>query len=505
MTTPDGALNEAPTPVTFDSLVADSRLREALASQGILIPTPVQSATIPAALRGSDLIVQAQTGSGKTLAFVLPLLERLFETDNGNSTYALILSPTRELANQICSVIAMLTDTVRPVCLIGGVSMKEQVQALDQDHRIIVGTPGRVLDLINQKRILLRRCQYFVLDEADEMLGMGFLEDVKEILSKLTGARQGLFVSATISHRVEMLAKSFLREPERIEVSSPTSAPSPIEHRYYEVGTGVAVKANALCDFIEAENPRSAIIFCNTKSDTELVEVFLRRRGYDARRINSDLTQKQRDYVMNKLRAGELRLLIATDIAARGIDLDQLDVVINYTLHEQPEIYLHRTGRTGRAGRSGVAVSFVGPMDFAAFKTIQRGLSIDLVKHDLPTEERLLAAREVHFNEVAGSLRFELQSRELALAARLITSRQTGIEPTPELVNLVAKLSRFTLEHSVQEKPVSLEEEMAGEAGLSAAPRPERAPEERRDRNRNGGGGRGRGDRSRSGGRDRRR
>ena len=482
---------------TFADLKVDSAVCSILLSQGIEVPSPVQAVTIPAALGGSDLIVQAQTGSGKTLAFAIPLLAHLKNAKIERGTFALILTPTRELANQICHVMTQLSSDVRPVCLIGGVSMQEQIAELERDSRVIVGTPGRVLDLIEQRRIVLRKVGYYVLDEADEMLGMGFLEDVTKILSQLPARRQGLFVSATISSRVEMLARNFLRTPKRLEVNSPTSAPSPIDHCYYEVAGDVAAKAIALCDFIETERPNSVIVFCNTKSDTELVEVFLRRRGFDARRINSDLTQRQRDYIMTKLRAQELKYLIATDIAARGIDLEQIDVVANYSLHDQPEIYLHRTGRTGRAGRSGTAISFVGPQDFGAFRNIQRGLSVELKKRELPSEQQIATARLQHFEEILAAMGAQPSERELSLAQALIERSKAD----DSLAELVARLYRFTLEHSIEERRVSLEEEMS--AAAESTPRsgrqdgsrePHNDRPERRDNHRGGGG-----DRSRRG------
>ena len=463
---------------SFLDLKVDPALCAILAGQGISKPSPVQAATIPAALKGSDLIVQAQTGSGKTLAFAIPLLAQLKSTHAGDTTYALILTPTRELANQICHVITQLSTEIQPVCLIGGVSMQEQLADLDRDSRVIVGTPGRVLDLIEQRRIGLRKVAYYVLDEADEMLGMGFLEDVTKILSQLPARRQGLFVSATISSRVEMLARKFLRNPKRLEINSPTSAPSPIDHCYYEVASDVAAKAIALCDFIETERPNSVIVFCNTKSDTELVEVFLRRRGFDARRINSDLTQRQRDYIMSKLRAQELKYLIATDIAARGIDLEQIDVVVNYSLHDQPEIYLHRTGRTGRAGRSGTAVSFVGPQDFGAFRNIQRGLSLELKKRELPNDQQIAAARLQHFEEILAAMGAHPNDREIALAQALIERANAN----SSLPQLVARLYRFTLEHSIEERRVSLEDEMSAAEGVARQPQKERMREPQHSR-----------------------
>lgn len=437
---------------TFKEIVTNSAVLAALEKLKITSPTPVQSQAIPCALSGKDIIVQAKTGSGKTLAFVLPLLAHLEKASDQRSTFALIISPTRELANQICSVIASVTDKVAPVCLIGGASMRDQEEALERDRRVIVGTPGRIMDFIRQRHVILRKCQYFVLDEADEMLSMGFLEEVRAILSRLPDRRQGLFISATITPRVDMLANSFLSKPERIIVNSQGEERAPIEHLYCEVVNEITAKANAVCDLIETQRPRSTVIFCNTKSDTELVEVFLRRRGFNARRLNSDLPQRERDMIMAKIRAGELQILIATDIAARGLDVEQIDLVFNYAIPEESEVYIHRTGRTGRAGRSGRAVSLIGPQDFTAFQSLKRFLNFELTKIALPSEEDVLNARLAHFYEIVREQEIEVQQKELLLAKKLLLELGGLEEPGEEFAIMVAKLCRFTIEHCVKQE-----------------------------------------------------
>lgn len=374
--------------VSFKDLLFHEPLLEAVSRLGLVTPTPVQEQTIPRALAGKDLIVQAKTGSGKTFAFALPLLSHLesLGDDAKNDTYGLIISPTRELAYQTSEVITKLATQYKPACLIGGESIKQQIYSLREDARIVVGTPGRILDLMEHKNVDLRNCRYFVLDEADEMLSMGFLEDIRKILSRLPKERQGLFVSATISPYVESLANSFLKNAERITISTPTEELPLIEHFYVDVGMGVSAKTGALCHALEKFNPRSAIVFCNTKSDTELVEVILKRRGFQAEKINSDLAQKQRNKIIDQIRAGDLKILVGTDIAARGLDIDHVDLVVNYTVHEQAELYVHRTGRTGRAGRSGTAISLVGPQDFAAFFNLKKSIpNIELKKLEIPS------------------------------------------------------------------------------------------------------------------------
>ncbi|MBN8548605.1 MAG: DEAD/DEAH box helicase [Deltaproteobacteria bacterium] len=504
----------APATKTFKEIVTNPAVLAALERLQIQTPTPVQAQAIPCALSGKDLIVQAKTGSGKTLAFVLPLLSLLEHNEDQRNTFALIVSPTRELANQICTVIKSVTDKVEPVCLIGGASMRDQEEALNRDHRVIVGTPGRILDFIRQRLIQLRKCQYFVLDEADEMLSMGFLEEVRAILSRLPDRRQGLFISATITPRVDMLANSFLTKPERIIINTEGEERAPIEHLYCEVTSEITAKANAVCDLIETQRPRSTVIFCNTKSDTELVEVFLRRRGFNARRLNSDLTQRERDLVMTQIRAGELQILIATDIAARGLDVEQIDLVFNYAIPEEAEAYIHRTGRTGRAGRSGRAISLVGPQDFTYFHNLKRFLDFELTKLPLPSEDDVLNARLAHFYEIVRQEDIEVQSKELVLAKKLLSELGGMEEPSEEFTVMIAKLCRFTIEHCVRQDakpaaavaaPVRSDEARPPRSYEDRGPRQERSPQHRsRD-----GGGRGRGGNDRGGrgggqGRDRR-
>lgn len=445
-----------------------------LATNGITSATPVQYQTVPEALLGQDLIVQAQTGSGKTLAYVIPLIAKLRALPHQTGTYGLIVAPTRELAVQVCSVIESLADDIKPVCVIGGTSQQNQVDKLSEDKRIVVGTPGRLLDLIQQREIVLRRCGYFVLDEADEMLSMGFLEDVRSILSRLPDKRQGLFVSATITPRVQMLAQSFLRKPKTIVVRSKTESAPDITHLFCEVGTGVTDKALALCDLIETQRPTTTIIFCNTKSDTELVEVLLRRRGYDARRINSDLSQQQRDKIMNSVRAGELKILIATDIAARGLDIDHIDLVIHYSLHDQHETYVHRSGRTGRAGRIGTAISLIGAQDFTSFHALKKAVSIEFKKLDLPTDEDVAGAKLAHFYELLRETPSKVGSREAILAKKMISDLSGITQPNEEFVDSVAKLYSFSMQSLAKPEAAALDtvlDQNQGPGSLGAAKR----------------------------------
>ncbi len=451
--------------ISFEQLIPDAHLLEKVKSLGFTSPTEVQIRSIPPALERQDLIVQARTGSGKTLAYVVPLMRHLLAAmakKEINTTFGLVVAPTRELAQQVTEVILSLTPEIPPATLIGGVDISSQISQLKRDPRIVVGTPGRILDLLRQKVLRLNNCRYFVLDEADEMLSMGFLEDVRAVLSHLPDHRQGIFVSATITSRVEMLAHSFLSKPKRSIVDDYGSDLPDIKHCVCEVGGDLMAKPAALCDLIEVIRPRSAIIFCNTKSDTQLVEALLRRRGFDARRINSDLSQAQRERVMKKIRNDELQILVATDIAARGLDIEQIELVVNYSIHEQPEVYIHRTGRTGRAGRSGKAICLVGPRDFGSFHFLSKVVEFTFEKLPLPTDGEVAEARLAHLYEIVRQNEIDLTPREVLASEKLLHELGGITEPTEELVTMIAKLSKYTVEHLVSHEAKSLDEELDG-------------------------------------------
>lgn len=484
-------LSESPEEeVTFLSLIPDQLVLEKTLALGFSRPTEVQAKAMPPANSGKDVVVQAQTGSGKTLAYAAPLLVKLNALSRDKeirSTFGLIVAPTRELALQVREVITSISPEAEPVALIGGVDTQTQIKQLKKDQRIVVGTPGRILDLIRQRALKLNECRFFALDEADEMLSMGFLEDVRAILSRLPDKRQGMFVSATITPRVEMLAHSFLSKPARITVGDYTSEGPPITHYFCEVGADLMAKPLLLCDLVESFRPRSAIIFCNTKSDTQLVEALLRRRGFDARRINSDLTQSQRNRIMKSIREEELQLLVATDIAARGLDIEQIDLVVNYNIHEQPEIYIHRTGRTGRAGREGKAISLVGPRDIGSFHFLTKVLDVTFTKLPAPSDEELTDARLLHLYEMLRQTEIDVGPRDDIVSTKLLRELGNIEDPPEELVKTLSKLCRHTIEHFIGLEKESLEQELtadsAEEEQLERRPRREERDERRgRDR-----------------------
>ena len=463
---------------TFGDILENSQLLEAVSTLGFTQPTLVQALTIPVANTGADLVVQAKTGSGKTLAYGLPLLIRLLDAGlkaQARRTFGLVLAPTRELAIQLSEVLSGLVSDIAPTLLIGGMPYPKQKRQLESDPRIVIGTPGRVLDFLNRGTLDLRDCEFFVLDEADEMFSMGFYEDVQDILRDIPVEAQGLFVSATISPRVVMLSQKFLRDPKQIETAEHNESPVQVEHLYCQVGAEATDKPRALCDLLEHRAPESAIIFCNTRSETELVEAFLRRRGFDARRLNSDLDQRQRNHIMNKIRAKELRFLVATDVAARGIDLEQIELVANFSVHDQAESYVHRTGRTGRAGRSGTAISLVGPHDVVAFAALRKSLDVEFAQLPLPSEEELAAARLATVKQQLADAKGDFNSTELVLAERVLEHLGGVSNADRKLQQLIAGLTRFMLQHLVDREAVSLEEELTKEnKGNSAKTKPNR-------------------------------
>ena len=351
-------------------------------------PTTVQAKAIPLMRGGGDLIVQAQTGSGKTGAFGIPLVEGI-DTSIAR-IQALVMLPTRELANQVAVELTTLGRhrgvLVLPVY--GGTGYAEQVDALETGVHIIVGTPGRILDHLGNGRMDLRDVGALVLDEADEMLSLGFWPDMREIGTYLPEKRQSHLFSATIPEKVRSLSRFFLTDAEFVAVDDGLSAPQQIEHYYYVCSANE--KEALLARILEFEDPESAIIFCNTKADVRFITGYLSKRGFNADQISGDLAQPARERALKRIKSGELRFLVATDVAARGIDISDLSHVISYATADAPEVYVHRTGRTGRAGKAGVAISLVSGLDIGNFKHMQNVNNVEVVERKPPSEKDML-------------------------------------------------------------------------------------------------------------------
>ena len=411
----------APTP-TFDAIPLGGEVRKAVDALGYVHPTPVQLAVFDPASRGKSLVVQARTGTGKTAAFGLPIIDSLVKRSQAG-VQALILTPTRELALQVARELEQLAQFrgTKIVPIYGGAPMGRQVTALEEGAQVVVGTPGRVLDHLRRGTLDPSAIRIFVLDEADEMLSMGFQKELNAIIETLPTDRQGLYFSATIPPDVERLANSHLRDPEWVTLSSDQIGALSISHFVYLVREGD--KRAALARIIEVEDPESAVVFCNTKDETERVAEALKARGYEADWLNGDLEQRERERVMQATREGKLRFLVATDVAARGIDISHLTHVINADFPESAEQYVHRTGRTGRAGRTGTAISMVGPKDVGHLYMLRLTYKIRPIERMLPTQGELRTRAEADMiaflaDAYAGKTQ---DPQHLAIARRLLT------------------------------------------------------------------------------------
>ena len=401
LTVPEATETDYVSEVSFADLPLSDELRRAIAEKGYTRPTPVQAQAVRPILAGKDLIVRSKTGTGKTAAFGIPLLERL--PVGTGKPQALVLCPTRELALQVTEELAGLGKHKKAsvVTIYGGASMSQQIRQLEEGADIVVGTPGRVLDHLRRGTLDLGKAQAAVLDEADEMLSMGFFEEVTRILDRVPKTRQTLLFSATVPPDIQQIIKSYLRDPETLLLSGDVFTVEGIENvLYYTVDA--YPKPRNLLYLVEIEEPENAIVFCNTRDDTALVAAVLNRNGYDADLLNGDLPQKERERVMGKVKAGDVRFMVATDIAARGIDISDLSHVINYSLPEDPAVYLHRVGRTGRIGKKGTAISLVSGRELVTLTALEKKYGITFEERKLPTPE---AARKLWVDRHVALLR----------------------------------------------------------------------------------------------------
>jgi ATP-dependent RNA helicase DeaD len=402
------------------------RVQQAMRATGWKDLMDVQKQAIPYVLAERDLIVQSRTGSGKTGAFLLPLFEVL--DAQRNEPQALILTPTRELAKQIYEEFEQMKTATREtfdleaVLVYGGVGYGPQIRAFKQGVQVIIGTPGRVLDHLNKKNLILDKLDVLILDEADEMLSMGFYPDMKEIKSFLPDDRISCLFSATVPPKVRALGNEFLRDPSFLSLSTGQVSVEEIEHRYYIVDK--MDKDRALTRLIEWENPESAIVFCNTKREVEYLTNFLSNYGYHASDISGDLSQKDREKAMKQIRDGKLRFLVATDVAARGIDISELSHVFQYDAPDDPDWYIHRSGRTARAGRSGTAITLVAFDEEFKVKNVEKEYGVDFTKGELPDEDAL---GERVAERLATLLRERFEKKP-----RLVQERVSRFEPTVE-------------------------------------------------------------------------
>jgi len=378
--------------MTFENLEIIEPLMRALNHEGYSTPTPIQQQAIPVILNNHDILGCAQTGTGKTAAFSIPILQNIYKSEkNGKKRVlkALILAPTRELALQISESFASYgryTDLKHTV-IFGGVGQRPQTDALRKGVEILVATPGRLLDLMGQGYVDLRNIEFFVLDEADRMLDMGFIHDIQRIVSKLPQKRQTLLFSATMPDEIAHLAQSILRDPVRVDVTPPSSTVDTIEQYLYYADR--EHKMPLLVDLLRDESKESVLIFSRTKHGADKIAKNLLREGIRSDAIHGNKSQTARQIALKKFKSKKIRVLIATDIASRGIDINSLSHVINYDLPEDPESYVHRIGRTGRAGMSGIALSFCDTKERTLLKSIQKliGKKLDILEHELAISE----------------------------------------------------------------------------------------------------------------------
>lgn len=374
--------------MTFENLALSPSLVQVVRELGFDQPTPIQKQSIPLILQGNDVIAQSETGSGKTAAFSLPILEKLNLANR--RVQAIVLCPTRELCAQVAREIRRLGRRhpgLQVLTITGGAPIRPQMEALYKGVHIVVGTPGRVLDHLGRDTLRLSAVTTMVLDEADRMLEMGFQEDMEQILSQLPETRQTVLFSATFPPSIESLSRSYQQDPVRLTVAKSNQTVASIKQVYVEVAPVDRLKA--LLQVIEQNQPESLIVFCNFKASISELVNGLSRTGLSVGSLHGDLEQNDRDRIMAKFRNKSLRILVATDVAARGIDVESLDAVVNFELPSQPEVYVHRVGRTGRAGREGLAVSFVSTREKAKLKAIESFASIRFEKLELGSVSEL--------------------------------------------------------------------------------------------------------------------
>ena len=438
---------------TFADLGLAEPLLNTLAGLGYETPTPIQAATIPALLDGRHVVGLAQTGTGKTAAFALPILERLER--KGKAPQALVLAPTRELALQVCEAFQSYAGALRDINVLpiyGGQGYGVQLSALARGVQVVVGTPGRIMDHLAKGTLDLTKLRFLVLDEADEMLNMGFAEDVETIVADTPADKQVALFSATMPPGIRRLAKQYLTDPVEIRVQGKTATAANVRHRYLLVS--YPQKVEALTRILEVEDFEGMIVFVRTKNETETLAEKLRARGFSAAAINGDIVQQQRERTIDQLKSGKLDILVATDVAARGLDVDRISHVVNFDIPTDTESYVHRVGRTGRAGRSGQAISFVTPRERRLLSAIERATRQPLAPMEIPSVADVNATRLSRFDsaittalendeleffrQVVAHYVNEYDVPELDVAAALALNLQGDepmlLEPDPERV-----------------------------------------------------------------------
>lgn len=370
----------------FNELNLSREVLQAIEEMGFVNPSEVQEHTIPEILDGHDLLAQAQTGTGKTASFGIPMIEKI-QDNNYETLQGLVLVPTRELARQVSEELQKLSKHktfIRVLAIYGGADMGKQLRELKRGASIVVGTPGRIMDHMKRKTIDLSDLKFLVLDEADEMFDMGFRDDMKTIIEKTNDDRQTLFFSATFDNEIKEFSKLYQNNPKKVIIEKKELTAEKIKQYYLELNRNM--KTEILNRLILIHKPKKSIIFCNTKRMVENLEEEIAQKGYKVDSLHGDMRQSSRDNVMKKFRKGTIDVLIATDVAARGLDVSDIDIVFNYDLPQQAEYYVHRIGRTARAGKKGLSFTFVTSRDYPKFREIEKYANIKMERIDLPTK-----------------------------------------------------------------------------------------------------------------------
>ena len=395
--------------MNFNDLNIPNELKDSISDMGFQKLTPIQKKAIPEALKGLDLMGQAQTGSGKTLAFAIPVLSKIFLPDK--SPQAIILCPTRELCMQVADEVEKLGSKLKKfkvLAVYGGQPIGKQTRVLKKGVHVVVGTPGRVIDHIERGNLELIGVESVVLDEADEMLEMGFRQDIETILAKTPLQRQTLLFSATMPSEIKQIAGKYQKNPKFIKITDKKQNIPKI--RQYAFKCSIKEKFDGLARLIEAYGVNHALIFCNTKKSVDYVAKHLKKQEFPVDSLHGDMTQKTRDKVMNKFRNGNIRVLVATDVAARGLDIDDVDVIVNYDVPQNHDDYIHRIGRTARAGKNGMAFMLVSKDEHSRFNNIKKNNKVKIIEKELPTHDEI---NEIKNRQILDNARRHIEDDDL--------------------------------------------------------------------------------------------
>ena len=423
--------------VKFEELQLDDRILRAVADMGFEEASPIQAKSIPVQMEGVDMIGQAQTGTGKTAAFGIPLLQKI--DPKNKKLQAVALCPTRELAIQVAEEIRSLAKYMHGIKVLpiyGGQDIVRQIKGLKDGTQIIIGTPGRVMDHMRRRTVKFDQVHTVIMDEADEMLNMGFLEDMETILSQLPTERQTIMFSATMPPEIQKIAESFQKDPQVIRVVKKELTVPKVTQYYYEVKP--RTKVEVMCRLLDLYAPKLSVAFCNTKKQVDELVDELQGRGYFAEGLHGDLKQIQRDRVMNSFRNGRTEILVATDVAARGIDVDDVEAVFNYDIPQDDEYYVHRIGRTGRAGRTGIAFSFVVGREVYKLRDIQRYCKTKIIPQAVPSLDDITEIKAEKILEQAGCVMNEMDLSPVVhiLEKKLLEEDYTSLELAAALLRM---------------------------------------------------------------------